>query len=46
MCKKETRIRKTLIVMKNANRYRLFAEDIKKIIRIKINKNNPNIPKY
>lgn len=45
MSKGEQRVRKTVVVMRNKERYRLFAEDLKKIL--KVNKIKlPPIPKY
>lgn len=45
MCKTEQRLRKTVVVIQNKKQYRLFAEDLKKILKVKKVK-FPLVPKY
>jgi predicted small metal-binding protein len=45
MGKKEQIPRKTIVVMKNKHKYRIFDEDLKKIIKVRIRK-IPNLPRF
>jgi hypothetical protein len=45
MSKSQVTLKKTIVVMKNRLKYRLFTEDLKKIIKVKIRK-APRLPKF